>query len=498
MSFLLVFPCLAQQRPNVIYVFPDQLRNQALGFWSEEGFTNHVKFQADPVHTPHLNRFAKESVVLTSAISNFPLSSPHRGMLLTGMYPERSGIVLNCNSNRPNSSLREDVTTISDVFSDAGYDCGYIGKLHAETPTRNDPDNPGNYVESRKPAWDAYTAPENRHGFNYWYSYGTFDEHKNPHYWDTSGKRHDINEWSPIHEADKAIDYINNTHGDRDSSKPFFLMVAMNPPHNPYSSLEDCMEADYNLYKDKSITDLLIRKNVDVTLPKAKSSRYYFASITGVDREFGRILESLKDAGLEENTIVVFSSDHGETMCSQGVVDPKNSPYIESINIPFLLRYPNKISPRVDNLLLSTPDIMPTLLALAGLKREIPKEVEGSDYSSFLVADTTDLKRPISALYMQNSESDRAIDGKVYSFFPTARGIKTATHTLVFYLNRSMALDKVLFFDDENDPYQLHNLDVDAHSEVYMDLCLQFAKLLEDTNDIWYRNQVLSDIIPYN
>lgn len=96
-------------------------------------------------------------MVLTSAQSNCPLSSPHRGMLLTGMYPNRSGVPLNCNSTRPISSLRDDAECIGDVFSKAGYDCAYFGKLHADFPTPNDPENPGQYVETQRPVWDAYT-----------------------------------------------------------------------------------------------------------------------------------------------------------------------------------------------------------------------------------------------------------------------------------------------------------------------------------------------------
>lgn len=130
--------------PNVIYVFPDQMRNHAMGFWREAGFRDAVNFEGDPVHTPNLDRFAKESVVLTSAMSNCPLSSPHRGILLTGMYPEHSGVPLNCNANRPISSLRKDATCISDVFSQAGYNCAYIGKLHVDCPTPNDPERPEN------------------------------------------------------------------------------------------------------------------------------------------------------------------------------------------------------------------------------------------------------------------------------------------------------------------------------------------------------------------
>ena len=294
--------------PNVIYIFPDQMRNHAMGFWREAGFREAVNFEGDPVHTPNLNRFAKESVVLTSAMSNCPLSSPHRGILLTGMYPEHSGVPLNCNANRPISSLREDATCISDVFSQAGYNCAYIGKLHVDCPTPNDPERPGKYVEDRVPAWDAYTPADRRHGFDYWYSYGTYDVHKHPHYWDTEGVKHEINEWSPEHEADKAISYLRNEGNVRDPKKPFFMMVSFNPPHSPYASLEDCMEEDYDLYKDLPLDSLLIRPNVNREMKKAASVRYYFASVTGVDRAFGRILDELEKQGLDKNTLVIFRS----------------------------------------------------------------------------------------------------------------------------------------------------------------------------------------------
>lgn len=503
LSLLTLGACSTQpekaQMPNVIYIFPDQFRNCALSFWGDEGYADKVNFRPDPTHTPVLNSFAKESAVLTSAVSNFPLSSPHRGMLLTGMYPDRSGVTLNCNSDRPFSSLSKEAETISDVFHKAGYDCGYIGKLHVDAPTPNDPQNAGEYVEKRRPAWDAYTAPENRHNFNYWYSYGTYDVHKSPHYWDTEGNRHDINEWSPKHEADKAIEYISNRGKVRDGNKPFFLVVSMNPPHGPYGSLDDCMEEDYNLYKDVPVDSLLVRPNADKTMDKAgKNTAFYYASITGVDREFGRILAALKEQGLDENTIVVFASDHGETMCSQGTDDPKNSPYTEALNIPFIVRYPQKISPKVDDLLLSSPDIMPTVLGLSGLGDMIPKAVEGKNYAGLLLDNGTEVSRPTSALYMQNVNGDKGEDGKLLDYFPAARGIKTRDYTLSLHIDKkTKELTKTLFFDDKNDPYQLNNLDPAKHPEILKKLCLDMAQLLKDTDDRWYKEKILADIIPY-
>ena len=484
------------QLPNVIYVFPDQFRNSAMEFWGQDGFREKVKFRNDPVYTPYLNNFAREALVLSSAMSNCPISSPHRGSLLTGMYPNRSGVPLNCNANRPVSSLREDVECISDVFSNAGYDCAYFGKLHVDFPTPNDPQHPGEYVEKRVPAWDAYTPEKRRHGFNYWYSYGTFDKHKSPHYWDTEGNRHEPGEWSPLHEAKQVAAYLKNEGNVRDSGKPFFIMVGMNPPHGPYKSLNDCMEEDYDLYKDLPLDSLLIRPNVGREMGKTKSAPYYFASVTGVDRAFGQILSALKEVGLDKNTIVVFSSDHGETMCSHHTADAKNSPYSEAMNVPFIVRFPKRIKPRVDDLILSSPDIMPTLLGLAGLSEMIPPEVQGHNYAPLFLDVKADVVRPTGALYIQNVEGEKEADGKVYSYIPTARGFKSAHYTLAFYIDRkTRKLERSLLFDDVRDPYQMDNLPLRENLEVVRELCSEMEKVLEEIDDPWYKEDILSDIM---
>ena len=120
-----------QEKPNIIYVFPDQFRNQSLGFWNDEEYSGHVRWQADPVRTPNLDGFADESLVLSRAMSTCPLSSPYRGMFLTGMYPERSGVTLNCMALRPESTLNRVAECIWDLFAANGYRWVYIGKLHA-------------------------------------------------------------------------------------------------------------------------------------------------------------------------------------------------------------------------------------------------------------------------------------------------------------------------------------------------------------------------------
>jgi len=492
--------CSAQPKaelPNVIYVFPDQFRNCSLGFWNEEPFASQVGWTGDPVLTPNLNRFAAEAVVLTDAVSTCPVSSPHRGMLLSGMYPERNGVVLNCMAERPESTLSADAECIGDVFSAAGYDCAYIGKLHVDAPTKNNPQCPGTYVSDRRPEWDAYTGPERRHGFNYWYSYGTFDVHKNPHYWDAEGRRHEPKEWSVKHETDKAIAYLRNEAGERDGTKPFLMMLAYNPPHSPYESLEDCMEEDYALYAERTLGELYTRPNADTTLRKAPAARYYFANVSGIDREFGRLLQTLDELGLKENTIVVFASDHGETMCSHGLTDPKNSIYRESLNIPFVVRYPGRLAPRTDDVLLSSTDIMPTLLGLAGMAERIPQSVEGRDLSPVLRGEAGAWE-PRAALYMRNLDGERDAENIVHGFFAQARGVKTARYTFELDVDRSGNLEKMLLFDDVADPYQMNPLPAEDYPELTAELGRELGRLLRETDDVWYRERILDGTVCYD
>lgn len=99
----------------------------------------------------------------------------------------------------------------------------------------------------------------------------------------------------------------------------------MNPPHSPYNSVNDCRESDLALYQAASNQELLIRQNADASINKADSARYYFANISGVDKEIGRIFQALDEIGEWHNTVVVFTSDHGETLCSHSLSDAKTS-----------------------------------------------------------------------------------------------------------------------------------------------------------------------------
>ena len=458
-----------KQQPNLVFVFPDEFRQQAIGFMGQ-----------DPVVTPNLDALGAQSLVLTRAVSNCPICSPYRAMLFSGKYPISNGVVTNCYSDTiPHGiELKNDERCLPDVLHDVGYHQGYIGKLHLHLPKEeNTPYTEGWRGEPGKGTfWDAYTPPgPGRHGIDFWYSYGCCDQHLTPHYWTGEAgvdERTDVREWSVKHETDVAIDYIRNSGGAfREPGKPFALFIAHNPPHMPF----DQVPPEYrDAYADKTAADLLNRPNVaqEDTDPRAfRSVVNYFAAITGVDEQFGRILAVLEDEGFAEDTIVVFTSDHGDMMGSHGLMG-KDVWYDESLLVPFIIRWPGKISPGKDDLLFGTPDIMPTLLGLMGLSASIPPRTEGSDYSEAFLGHPCD--RPASAFYFFSAPQfpDR----------PDRRGVRTDRYT--FVVTRCDQGDELVLHDNVEDPYQLENMAAQEPG-IVRSLTAELNRWLSKTNDPW-------------
>jgi len=438
----------------------------------------------DPVVTPNLDRFASESVVFTNAVSNYPVCSPYRAMLFTGKYPHSNGVITNCNSDTAEAGvfLKESERCLSDILHDEGYSQGYIGKYHLDTPLEVN----YQYAEGRRgdgAAWDAYTPPgPRRHGFDFWHSYGCCDWHLKPHYWVGNAKvdqRIDVDEWSVKHETDAAVDYIHNRDGEhRDSDSPFSLFVAFNPPHTPFQQVPpEYLEA----YAGRSNEDLLTRPNVKLEGDGAKAGEHaknYFAAITGIDENFGQILNALDEEGLKDDTIVIFSADHGEMMGSHGLMH-KGFWYDESLLIPFIIRYPGKLQPRFDDLLLGVPDVMPSLLSLMGFESEIPQCIEGNDYSDAMLG--KDVPRPDSALYLIMTP-DWPGGGK--------RGLRTHHHTFVIQRQRGKE-DTCILHDNQVDPYQLKNV-ADENPTIVQQLTAELNQWLEKTDDPWLRTSRVS------
>src|SRR5262249_14967142 len=186
------------------------------------------------------------------------------------------------------------------------------------------------------------------------------------------------------------IEFLRESQKD---GRPFFLTIQMGPPHDPYRAPERHMA----MYDPAKLT---LRPNfrVDQTanldepspyprIPGRKEIAAYYAMITAVDEQVGRILKVLEELGMAEDTIVLFSSDHGDMLGSHGL-RLKRKPWEESIRVPGIFRYPRRVSPGPTDVLLSHVDFAPTLLSLCGLK--IPSEMQGKDLSPVLLGKTNE------------------------------------------------------------------------------------------------------------
>lgn len=469
-----------KKKPNLLYIFADQWRRQAVGFAGE-----------DPVQTPRIDQFAKESMVFNQAVSCTPLCSPHRASLLTGKYAMSHGVYTNCKLGA-DIMLSPAEVCIGDVLSQAGYSTGYIGKWHLDLPEQNVSENP--VSGARK--WDAYTPPgPKRHGFQYWYSYGTYDQHLTPHYWEDSPKMIQVNQWSVEHETEKAMEFLDRQAGQED---PFVLFLSWNPPHSPFQFVPDRYKA---LYQD---AELPFRPNVDPIDPLLVHTgetmrggeqqlqqymRDYFAAISGIDEQFGRLLDHLDKLDLSDDTIIVLTADHGELLGSHGLM-AKHSWHEESIGVPFVVRWPRCIPVGTSQSVLNTVDIMPTLLDL--IDEPIPNSVEGQSRARWLlqpkevVSDWADAAY-ISAIPGRKELLDLFAEAGMNNLEFGWRGMRSSRYTYVTdrgYYPQQTEVTRLLY-DLKEDPYQLHPLVLKSASEhpVAAKLEEELRKLLEKTND---------------
>jgi arylsulfatase A-like enzyme len=472
-SLLSVFSCSRshiESHPNLLIVYPDQMRAHAMGFMNQ-----------DPVITPTLDALSKTSLVLTNAVANYPVCSPSRAMLMTGKYPFSNHITYNCVSDAAHFDieLKESERCWSDVLGDEGYELGYIGKWHLDAPRRPFVKCKNNY---RDFAWNEWCPPHRRHGFKFWYAYGTYDYHNKPLYWDTDAGRDDyhlVDEWGPVHEADMAIRYIKNENGTlRDPGKPFALVVAMNPPHDGMREYEEVPRKYIDLYDGLTHKDLINRPNVVFEGGRfsefaREQTKNYFAMVSGVDEQLGRILKALSESGLDKNTIVLFLADHGNCMGNHDH-HGKGIYYEESMRIPFLIRWPGRIKPLHDDLLISIPDIYPTLLELMGFGEKIPADVEGQSHASFFLNGEGD--RPSSQFYVWTHQLINPALGM--------RGVRTNRYTLA--IDRSYN-DRYNYYlhDNQNDPYQLNNIAAENPEIVRQLIEEELDPWLEKTGDPW-------------
>ena len=443
-------PALAaepRKKPNVVFIFADQLRSMSVGCYGDK-----------QAKTPNIDRLASEGMRFTNAISVWPVCSPFRGMLLTGRYPMSNGVVYN------EYPIWNGQPSIATALKAQGYETGYIGKWHLSG-------SPGNSVKDH-------------FGFDFW----------EPLQVEMLTALPDGTQvWRPNVQTDKAVEYIK-----ANKAKPFCLFMSWNPPHDPYIAPDKYMKlfpaSEMKLEENTAEKDLVkveltkhpVQGNAQGAKKRAewrgiidsddgirRNMQGYYAATHGLDACMGRIMKTLEEAGIADDTILVFSSDHGDMLGSHRM-SHKQEPFEESISIPFIMRYPRRVPKgKKTDALLSPMDIMPTLLSLAGAP--IPGSVEGISLADAALGKRSDQHDALLIMKMLPGGNPWIINAAT-----EWRGVRTKTHTYA----RLADGGPWILYDNKNDPCQMKNLVNDpAHKKLQDELEATMQTLLKKAHD---------------
>lgn len=434
-----------KKRPNLLILHTDQQRWQTVSAYG-----------AGEISTPHIDSLAHEGALFTNFFTNHAICTASRGCLLTGRYPWAHGAWKN------NIPLNRNEVTLAHVLGKNGYDTGYAGKWHLDG--------------AAKPGW---VAPDRSMGFvdsRFMFNRGHWKGMKDRpsgHPKVSGPILGDEESFTTDWLANKAIDFIK-----KDRSGPFFYMVSFPDPHQPFSVRPpydtmfspDDMVLPKTLRQNSSDKPGWARKE-DLIHGKTegekeqwlrKTKAHYLGQVKCIDDNVGRILDALRDTGQLDNTIVVFTTDHGEFMGEHGLMY-KSRAYETAFRLPMLIRWPAAIPKGlvVDNVM-STVDFMPTVLSLmgyAGSGRE-----QGRDGSDLLKGGKS---KWVDEAFI-HMKADRSY-----------LGIWTPRWELAY----AKGSDAVLF-DRLNDPDQEHNLFNDSkYRSVVKDLTGRIIQHCEEVGD---------------
>ena len=374
------------------------------------------------IKTPRLDAFAAEGVRFNHCISNSPVCTPYRGILMTGQHPFYCGAMTNDMRILPGEGRY-----LGEVLRDAGYRMGYYGKWHLYGGDRVRPVPPGPF----------------RYGFDHEFLTNNctlvFGK-ENAYYWDENGERQLYGDWEPYAQTRQAVEFI-----DRHADEPFALFLSWHPPHNwgggheGYNAPEDCLA----LYDPDALT---LRPTVEDTPANRRAYQGHMAMISSLDRSFGWLMDKLDDEGLAGNTLVVFTADHGDMLNSYGWPNNKGRAEHGSCRVPLLMRWPRRLRPGANDMLLGALELMPTLLGLMDLP--IPDTCQGKDCAEAILAG-----------------KDNAIEEQPVFFLPANwRGIYTRRYTYGYSVlpgAREKGVEGPLsynvLYDREKDPWETRN-----------------------------------------
>ena len=414
-------------RPNLIYVFADQLRFSSVGFNGDA----YAK-------TPELDEIAQQCVNMENTVSGHPVCAPYRASLLTGKYTTKTGMVIN--EIRINQNHR----TFANVLTENGYETCYIGKWHlyaAQLGHHFDVKN--SYIpKGERLGFDDFFAGYNFHHKYYApYAYYHLD----------SPEKIYCQGYEPDYQTDMAIDHINRL---AKSDKPFAMFLSIGTPHDPWTK-DNVPQEYYDLFSDTDFplppnysskndkyADMWAKFNPGARGKLNEQKRVYYAMVANLSKNIGKLYDAIGKAGIADNTIFVFTSDHGEMQGSHGR-HAKNIFYDEAVRVPFLIKWGDNLKNGKNSTAMNTVDIMPTLLSMMSLP--IPDTVEGIDISKSII-DGIQIDNPC----LMMGTGPTAIYGNGYEW----RALRTDRYTYAKYLRD----DSEYLFDNINDPYQMNNL----------------------------------------
>jgi|ERR1043166_7582307 arylsulfatase A-like enzyme len=406
-------------RPNFAFIYTDDQRHDAMGVVQrEQGERGRFPW----FESPNMDRLAAEGVRFRNAFVTKSLCSPSRTAFLTGRYNHLNGVA---NNHTP---FPVDNVTHATLLRKAGYTTGYIGKWHMG-------------------------QQRVRPGFDYFASFVGQGRYVDCPFL-VNGEVTETKGWVDDVSADYAIGFLK-----ANKDKPFSLVVGFKSPHGPWAPPERLQDKFKDAearpapnatpaapYKGKFVLPnrpAAARPAAARPASRGQMIQNYFRVIYGADENLGKILKTLDELNLAENTVVIFTSDNGFYLGEHGLGD-KRSAYDESMRIPLIVRYPKlQVKGKVLDQMALNIDLAPTLLDFAGVP--IPGEMQGRSWRPLLEGKTTDWRK--SFFYEYFFENTFAI--------PTVLAVRTETAKLVKYPGHDEWNE---LFDLKSDPYEMNNL----------------------------------------
>lgn len=420
-----------RSQPNIIVFFTDQQR------WDTSSI-----FGNPHDLTPNFDRFAQRSTHLYHMLTPQPVCGPARAVMQTGQYASTNGCIANA------IPLRPDARTMAHNFNEAGYQTGYIGKWHLSDKSLG------------------AVPEESRGGYQYWLAANTLESVSRPYQtrvYDNDNTEVLLPGYRVDALTDAAIRYV-----DDHKENPFFLFLSFIEPHQQNDVDDYCAPEGY---REKYLDGWLPPDLRALTGNAPSKIAGYYGMVKKLDETFGRLMDSLASSGLRENTIVLFTSDHGcHFRTRRG--EYKRTCHESSVRVPGMLcGGPFEGGGQVRQQV-SLVDVAPTLLDAAGI--EIPEEMQGKSILPLL----NNRRAPWrDAALIQISESTPSKKGHEGRAIRTARW-KYAVGTLEAQDDGAPThYDEEFLYDLDRDPYELCNL---INDEKYADIRAQLREQLLD------------------